>query len=209
MMTEQQYLPPKPTDQISTAISLDQVYPTPPPDQADLLFGQVYPQPYQPPYPQQTSWQQPYQQSDYPIPVQPADPYLQGGQNSPYQQGNFYPPGAGHPYQQQPQPHYQQQPYYQPQQQWQQPPQQMPGQQLTNSFALYLTLSILALLLFSWIFAIPAIVYATRMNTAYKQGNWPKYLKDRKTCRTWLIVSICVGIVALLYLFVIFPNLGL
>jgi len=229
-MNEQQYLPPKPTDELGTAVPLDQVYPTPLPKQEATSSEQFYQQPYQQaytqqqPYQQQAPYQQPYQQQSpygqpnqqpyqqqspygqpnqqpspyeqpyqqqspyqqpveppsYPIPVQPVDPPLQGGQAEPNQYQPFYQP----------------QPYHQQQQQWQQP-YQLSGQQISNQFALYLVLSILALLFLSWPFAIPAIINATRMNTAFKQGNREGYFKARKQCRIWLIVSLCIGIIAI------------
>ncbi|MCL2529635.1 MAG: CD225/dispanin family protein [Coriobacteriia bacterium] len=275
-MTEQQYLPPKPTDKLVTPISLDQVYPTPPPEQEAVTSGQTYPEPYQQAYPNQQPYQQPnlyqqpyqqqspyaqpnqqpyqqqslyaqpnqqpyqqqspyaqpnqqpyqqqspyaqpnqqpyqkqspyaqpnqqpyqqqspyalpnqqqspYGQPSYPIPVQPVNPSLPGGQAPQNQQQSFYQP----------------QPYHQPQQQWQQPYQQH-GQQITNQFGLYLTLSILAFLLLTWPFAIPAIVNAVRMNTAFKKGDRDTYLSAKKQCRIWLIVSLVVGVILITFLF--------
>jgi len=184
-MTEQPYAPSNPTNQASFAIPLDQVYPTPPPEQFDP-YGQVYPQPYQVPFqqpyqqqtPYQQSYQYPYQLPNYQIPIQPATPSSQGGQYSPDQQQFFQP-----------------QPYYPPGQQWPSRGYQIPEPTFTNNYHTYLVLSILSIIICGGVFAIPALVYANKMNTAFKFGNKEEYLKAKKLSLTWLIVAVCLGIV--------------
>jgi len=161
-MSDQQYLPPKPTDLYDSLVSVEQVYPTPMPEQANP-YEQPLPQPYQQPFPQQT-YQQPF----------PPQPY------------------QGQPYQQQP---FQQQPFYQ------QPGYQMPEQVQSNGFALHLTLAIISFLLCGGLLAVPAAIFAIRMDGTYKRGFWGEYLKARKTCRIWLIVAFSLGLLANIFVF--------
>jgi len=198
-------------------VSIDQVYPTPPPEQVPPV-QQFYQQ--QPP---QQYYQQPYEQG---LPQQPLEqPFQQQPYQQPYQQPPYeqpfqpVPPQAGPPNQQLPTPPYEQpfqqagQPYQQP---YQQPFQQAPNQNLpyqqpwqygntplpqTNNFVLFLILSIISFLFCGGLIAVPAFVSALQMNTAYKQGNGELYLKHKKSSRTWLIIAFCVGaVVNVLYL---------
>lgn len=185
------------------------VYPTPAPEQAYPPYLYPYPtqqggqssytaqQQYQQQAPsQQYSQQQAPGQPMHQIPVQPVQPGAQSPQYPyPLPQGGQAPHNA----QQQYQPQGNQNPYLQQPQQWHQDGSQRP---LTNSFASYLTLGILAVLFCGGIFAIPSLVYTTMMNTAYKQGNGALYLMHKKTSLVWLIVAFCLGLVANIFLFV-------
>jgi len=163
-MTDQQYLPPKPTDEVGPPASLDQLYPTPPPEPAS-----PYAQPYQ---------QQPYQQ-----PYQQQPPVYQ--QQPDYQQPPHY----------QQQPDSQQQPYYQ-QPYYQQQGYQAPREQFASNHTLFLVLSILSVLLCGGVFAIPALVFAIKMNSAHKIGDKMAYDKAKKNSLIWLIVAVCIGLIA-------------
>lgn len=199
----QPYQQPQQQGSTSAPIDTNKVYPTPEIRPAEVPLPQYYPQAGQP-YQQQQGYPQAGQQpapgqqpvpgqQTYPLPVQPAQP---GAQNQPYPQGGPTPPsqqvGQTSSYPTiPPQPY--QQPQQQPQQQqWQQGQTQLPA---SSGFGVTLFLSIVAILFCGGLLAVPALVFAFPMNTAYKQRNVPLYYRYRRNSRIWLIVAVCVGIV--------------
>ena len=68
-------------------------------------------------------------------------------------------------------------------------------QALPNKFGLFLALSILSLVFCGCVFAIPALIYAIKMNTAFKQGDEALYAKRRKACTIWLVVAFLLGLI--------------
>ena len=218
--TSKVYPTPAPEQELTPA---QQYYQTAvqPYQQVQQPYQQVQ-QPYQQvqqPYQQTFQPQQPYQQQVQGQTVQPAEPVL------PYQTP-VQPPQAGAPYQapvqpSQPVPQYQPyqqggqnvqypmsqqpvapQPYYQ--QQWQPEAVQLAQ---SSRFGLYLVLGILAFFFCGGPFAIPAIVYAFMMKSAYNQGNAELFISRKKTCRIWLIVSFGVGmLINILFALAIFSS---
>jgi len=57
------------------------------------------------------------------------------------------------------------------------------------------------------VFAIPAIVFALKMNTAHKQGKMKKYQKAKKLSLIWLIVAVCLGIISTILYFLLLAPL--
>lgn len=76
----------------------------------------------------------------------------------------------------------------------------------SNSFVVYVVLALIEFVLCNALLAIPAIVYSVKMNTAYTAGNLAQYLKYRKTARIWLVITLCVGIVANIIILLLFLS---
>jgi hypothetical protein len=203
----------------SGVVGSDEVYPTPPPEQMYVPEQQYAQQPYQStqpyPYPYQ---QQPYQQGygqptyqqpqeqQYQQPYQPQQPYQQSSQPQQYQQYQ-----QAQPYQQ-PYPQQYQQPYQMqvpvPGPYGQQAQQGMGRMLVANRFGLYLTFAILEILFCGGLLAIPALVFAVRMNTAYQQGSTALYEQSRSASFKWLIAAGCIGLaVNILYAIFLFGDI--
>lgn len=76
-----------------------------------------------------------------------------------------------------------------------QQPYQYGAPTVSNKFSLFLTLSILELVLLGALLAIVPLVYSVMMNNSYKMGDIDTYLKQKKVAKIWLIVVLCVGVV--------------
>lgn len=59
----------------------------------------------------------------------------------------------------------------------------------------WLVESIIALLCCNVIFAIPAIVYAAKVNGLVASGNYPAAMEASANAKKWLIIAVCIGVV--------------
>jgi Interferon-induced transmembrane protein len=59
----------------------------------------------------------------------------------------------------------------------------------------YLVESIISLICCGGLFAIPAIVYAAKVNGLVAQGNYPAAMQASANAKKWLIIAICIGVV--------------
>ncbi|MDR1089341.1 MAG: hypothetical protein LBL23_08760 [Coriobacteriales bacterium] len=79
---------------------------------------------------------------------------------------------------------------------------------VTNKFSLYFTLSILEILFCGGLIAVVPLVCATKMNSAYRQGNAALYERNRSLTFKWLVAAGCIGLVAnIAYAFLLFGFL--
>lgn len=59
----------------------------------------------------------------------------------------------------------------------------------------YLWQSIVCLVLCCWPFAIPAIIFATKVRPAYESGDYAGAVEASKKAKTWFLVSLIVGFI--------------
>lgn len=158
------------------------------------------PQPMQTPPAQQGYQPQPQQFVQQPNPTyQPSSgqvPAAGAPQSGQYPQYNTQQPNNPYqpPYQQQP---YQQQAYQQQYQQQQY--QQQPYVEVPDRSTMYIVLSILEILFCGGLIAIIPLVFSVQYKTAFSNGDMVSAKAREKSARIWLIVALCVGIVALIF----------
>ncbi|HLV13691.1 MAG TPA: CD225/dispanin family protein [Xanthomarina sp.] len=68
----------------------------------------------------------------------------------------------------------------------------------------YLALAIISTILCCLPFGIVSIVYATKVNSLYEDGNFDQALSASKNAKTWGLVSIAVGLLGWLIYILIF-----
>ncbi|HQW27570.1 MAG: CD225/dispanin family protein [Verrucomicrobiales bacterium] len=73
----------------------------------------------------------------------------------------------------------------------------------------YLWQSIVCIFLCCWPFAIPAIVFGTKVKPAMDAGNYDAALEASKQAKKWLLISVIVGLIFNLIVFVISVLAGL
>jgi interferon-induced transmembrane protein len=139
--------------------------------------------------------QQPYGQQP------PGQPYGQPGQpQAPYGQAPQSPP-YGQP----------QQPYGQPQQPYGQqpygaPPMGYPGAPGGAKPPNFMVWSVLCILLF-WPLAIPAIIFATRVDPAWQMGDAAGAQENSRKAKLFSTIATCIGAAAWLINIIIFASL--
>lgn len=68
----------------------------------------------------------------------------------------------------------------------------------------YLALAIISTILCCLPTGIVSIVYATKVNSAYEDGNYLEAEKASKNAKTWGLVSIAIGVVGIIAYILIF-----
>lgn len=67
----------------------------------------------------------------------------------------------------------------------------------------YMVWSILVTILCCLIGGIIAIVYSSKVNSAYDMGNYDQALANSRKAKTWIIVSVCVGLLYGVFAFIL------
>lgn len=74
------------------------------------------------------------------------------------------------------------------------------------SYTTYLVLSIISIILASWIFGLIALLSTTGANTAFKNGNYAQYESSKKRAKVMLIISLVWGILQFIIGFIMGLN---
>ena len=73
----------------------------------------------------------------------------------------------------------------------------------------YLWQSIVCLVLCCWPFAIPAIIFATKVRPAYESGDYAGSLEASKKAKTWFLVSLIVGFIVNVLVTIFYIAVGM
>lgn len=73
----------------------------------------------------------------------------------------------------------------------------------------YLWQSIVCLVLCCWPFAIPAIIFATKVRPAYESGDYAGSLEASKKAKTWFLVSLIVGFIVNILVTIFYIAVGM
>jgi 4-amino-4-deoxy-L-arabinose transferase-like glycosyltransferase len=74
----------------------------------------------------------------------------------------------------------------------------------------YLWQSIVSLVICCWPFAIPAIIFATKVKPAYEAGDYAGALEASGKAKTWFLVSLITGFIlnVLILIFFVFAAMA-
>jgi 4-amino-4-deoxy-L-arabinose transferase-like glycosyltransferase len=73
----------------------------------------------------------------------------------------------------------------------------------------YLWQSIVCLVICCWPFAIPAIIFATKVRPAYESGDYAGALEASKKAKTWFLVSLIVGFIVNILVTIFYIAVGM